>query len=134
MRCSVGLRTVGLAALGLWLAACASEPGRTDSPEVGEQRQIVEAIRRYYESNAAERNNACSALIMDAVTRITVVSHSDGQLVVDVTYFYDNWAHRDSNLCRGFGDRQFTLTREVDGFRVVDMTGERRLGAHWRIW
>jgi hypothetical protein len=125
---------VALAALGLWLAACASEPGRTGSLEVGERREVLAAIRRYYESNAAEENNACSSLLMSGVTRTEVVSDSDRRMVVDVTYFYNNDAHRGSMRCRGTGNRQFTLTRGTDGFQVVDMTGERRLGARWRIW
>jgi hypothetical protein len=128
------LRIAGIAALGLWLAACASEPGQTGSLEVGERRPILAAIRRYYESNAAEENNACSALLMSGVSRTEVVSDSGGQLVVDVTYFYSNNAHRGSMRCRGTGNRQFTLTRSADRFQVVDMTGERRLGASWRIW
>ncbi|MGH6918283.1 MAG: hypothetical protein ACREJ0_11350 [Geminicoccaceae bacterium] len=134
MRLRTALRVAGVAVLGLWLAACAAEPGRTSSPEVAEQRQIVAAIRRYYESNAAEENNACSAPIMSAVTRTEVVSDSDGQLVVDVTYAYGNYVNRSGRRCRGFGSRQFTLTRAADGFQVVEMTGERRLGARWRIW
>jgi hypothetical protein len=128
------LRIAGIAALGLWLAACASEPGQTGSLEVGERRPILAAIRRYYESNAAEENNACSALLMSGVSRTEVVSDSGGQLFVDVTYFYSNNAHRGSMRCRGTGNRQFTLTRSADRFQVVDMTGERRLGASWRIW
>jgi hypothetical protein len=129
------LRIAGVAVLGLWLAACASEPAQTGGPlEVGERRPIIAAIRRYYESNAAEENNACSALLMSGVTRTEVVSDQDGKLVVDVTYFYSNNAHRGSMRCRGTGNRQFTLTRSADGFQVVDMTGERRLGARWRIW
>jgi hypothetical protein len=63
-----------------------------------------------------------------------VVSDTSSELVVDVTYTYGNWAHRGSMRCRGFGSRQFTLARTADGFRVTDMTGERRLGARWRIW
>ena len=95
---------------------------------------IIAAIRRYYESNAAEENNACSALLMSGVSRTEVVSAQAGKLVVDVTYFYSNAAHRGSMRCRGTGNRQFTLTRSADRFEVVDMTGERRLGARWRIW
>jgi len=129
------LRIAGVAVLGLWLAACASEPAQTGGPlEVGERRPIIAAIRRYYESSAAEENNACSALLMNGVTRTEVVSDQDGKLVVDVTYFYSNNAHRGSMRCRGTGNRQFTLTRSANGFQVVDMTGERRLGARWRIW
>jgi len=134
MTWSAGLRVAALAVLGLGLAACASESGRTGSLEVGERRPVIAAIRRYYESNAAEENNACSALLMSGVTRTEVVSDSDGRMVVDVTYFYTNDAHRGSMRCRGTGNRQFTLTRTADGFQVVDMTGERRLGARWRIW
>jgi hypothetical protein len=134
MRWSVGLRVAGIAALGLWLAACTSEPGQTGSLEVGDRRPVIAAIRRYYESNAAEENNACSALLLSGVTRIEVVSDSGGQLVVDVSYFYNNAAHRGSMRCRGTGNRQFTLTRSAGGFQVVDMTGERRLGARWRLW
>ena len=134
MTWSAGLRVATLAVLGLGLAACASESGRTGSLEVGERRPVIAAIRRYYESNAAEENNACSALLMSGVTRTEVVSDSDGRMVVDVTYFYTNDAHRGSMRCRGTANRQFTLTRSADGFQVVDMTGERRLGARWRIW
>ena len=32
------------------------------------------------------------------------------------------------------GNRQFTLTRSAGNLQVVDMTGERRRGASWRIW
>jgi hypothetical protein len=128
------LRLVGVAAFGLWLAACSAERDWTGPPQVGGQPQIVDAIRRYYESNAAEENNACSALSMSSVTQIDVVSDNRDTLVVDVSYFYSNWAHRDSMRCRGFGERQFTLARAPGGYRVTDMTGERRLGARWRIW
>jgi hypothetical protein len=128
------LKGVALAALALWLAACATEPGRTGALEVGERGQVIAAIRRYYESNAAEENNACSALIMSGVSRTDVVSDSGGKLVVDVTYLYNNYAHRGSMRCRGTANRQFTLTRSTNGFQVVDMTGERRLGARWRLW
>lgn len=128
------LRIAGIVALGWWLAACASEPGQTSSLEVGDRRPVIAAIRRYYESNAAEQNNACSSLLMSGVTRIEVVSDSGDELVVDVSYFYTNTAHRDSMRCRGTGNRQFTLTRSGDMFQVVDMTGERRLGARWRLW
>ena len=51
---------------------------------------------------------------MSGVTRIEVVSDSGSQLVVDVTYFYTNDAHRGSMRCRGTGTRQFTLTRSGD--------------------
>jgi hypothetical protein len=128
------LKGVALAALALWLAACAAEPGRNGALEVGERQQVIAAIRRYYESNAAEENNACSALILSGVSRLDVVSDGGGKLVVDVTYLYSNWAHRGSMRCRGTGNRQFTLTRSAGGFQVVGMTGERRLGARWRLW
>jgi hypothetical protein len=71
---------------------------------------------------------------MSGVTRSEVVSDSDGQLVVDVTYKYGNTIHRGSLRCRGFNSRRFTLTSESGRFRVVEMTGERRLGPSWRIW
>jgi hypothetical protein len=128
------LRIATVAALGLWLAGCAAEPGRTGTPQLTASPEILAAIRRYYESNAAEENNACSAPIMSGVSRSEVVSDSGGQLVVDVTYIYGNYAHRGSMRCRGFGNRQFTLTNQGDRFQVVGMTGERRLGPSWRIW
>ena len=134
MTWSRGLGAVALAAFGLWLAACASEPGQSGALEAGDRRAVIAAIRRYYESNAAEENNACSALLMSGVSRLEVVSDSDGRLVVDVTYFYSNTAHRGSMRCRGTGNRQFTLTRSAGNLQVADMTGERRRGASWRIW
>jgi hypothetical protein len=134
MTWSGGLGGVALAGFGAWLAACASGPGQTTSLAVGDRGPVIAAIRRYYESNAAEENNACSALLMSGVTQTEVVSDQDGKLVVEVTYFYGNNAHRGSIRCRGTGNRQFTLTRSGDGFQVVDMTGERRLGARWRLW
>jgi hypothetical protein len=134
MRRASALRLAGVISLGLWLAACGFEPSQPRSLDASERRAVLAAIRHYYESNAAEENNACSALIMSGISRTDVVSDSDDRLVVDVTYFYTNYAHRRSMQCRGTGNRQFTLTRSADGFRVVDMTGERRLGARWRIW
>jgi hypothetical protein len=134
MRWSVALRIAALAIFGLWLAGCASEFGQSGSLEAGERRQVIAAIRRYYESNAAEENNACSALLMSGVSRLEVVSDSDGRLVAGVTYFYSNTAHRGSMRCRGTGNREFTLARSAGNLQVVDMTGERRRGASWRIW
>jgi hypothetical protein len=120
--------------LGLWLAGCVGETGQAGQLEISQRRQVITAIRSYYELNAAEENNACSALIMSGISRVEMLSHSDGQLVVDVGYFYNNWAHRGSMQCRGFGQRQFTLVRSGDRFQVVDMTGERRRGARLRLW
>jgi hypothetical protein len=120
--------------MGIGLAGCAAEPARTGSPQLTAQPEMLAAIRHYYESNAAEENNACSALTMSGVSRSEVVSDSGGQLVVDVTYTYGNYAHRGSMRCRGFGNREFTLTRQGDRFQVVGMTGERRLGPSWRVW
>ena len=93
-----------------------------------------QAIRLYYEQNAAEENNACSALIMSGVTRTEVVSDSGDELILDVSYLYNNDAHRGSMRCRGTNTRQFTLSRGPNGFQVADMTGERRMGARWRLW
>ena len=69
MTWAAGVRALVLAALGLWLAGCATETGGTGALEVGQRRQVIAAIRRYYESNAAEENNACSAPILSGVTR-----------------------------------------------------------------
>jgi hypothetical protein len=128
------LSIASVAGFGLWLAACAAEPSRTGTPQQSASPEILAAIRHYYESNAAEENNACSAVIMSGVSRSEVVSDSGGQLVVDVTYNYGNYAHRGSMRCRGFGNRQFTLTNQGGRFQVVGMTGERRLGPSWRLW
>jgi hypothetical protein len=126
-------RVARAAALCLWLAACTHQPGPANTPQRTAQPDMMAAIRLYYESNAAEENNACSAPIMSGVNRSEVVSDRDGQLVVDVTYTYGNYAHRGSLRCRGFGNREFTLTRAPGGYRVIGMTGERRLGPSWRI-
>ena len=40
------------------------------------------------------------------------MSEGDGQMVVDITYGYTNWAHRGSRRCRGFGNRRFTLSSQ----------------------
>jgi hypothetical protein len=133
MKMFPALPIAAVAAFGFSLAACAPEP-RTDSPQLTAQPEMLAAIRRYYESNAAEENNACSAVIMSGVNRSEVVSDSGGQLVIDVTYTYGNYAHRGSMRCRGFGNREFTLTKQGDRFQVVGMTGARRLGPSWRIW
>jgi len=121
-----------LASLALLLAGCAADP--SSSGAIPASRDMLAAIQRYYESNAAEENNACSAVIMSGVTRSEVVPDKAGRLVVDVTYTYGNFTSRSSNRCRGFGNRRFTLTEESGRFRVVGMTGERRLGPSWRIW
>jgi hypothetical protein len=67
------------------------------------------------------------------VTRSELVSESAGQLVVDVTYNYANYANRSGRRCRGVGTRRFTLSNASGRFRVIDMTGERRLGPSWRL-
>ena len=124
------VRTI-LASLGLVLAGCAADPAASRAAPVS--REVLTAIQRYYESNAAEENNACSALIMSGVTRSQLVSESPGQLVVDVTYNYANYANRSGRRCRGVGNRRFTLSSASSRYRVIDMTGERRLGPSWRL-
>jgi hypothetical protein len=123
-------RTI-LALLGLLLAGCAADPASSAATPVS--REVLTAIQRYYESNAAEENNACSALIMSGVTRSELVSEGEGQLVVDVTYSYANFANRSGRRCRGIGNRRFTLSNASGRFTVIDMTGERRLGPSWRL-
>jgi hypothetical protein len=119
-----------LVLLCLLLPGCAADPElRVGAPV---SRDVLGAIRRYYDSNAAEESNVCSAPIM-TVTRSELVSEEDGRIVVDVAYTYINYASRSSRRCRGIGNRRFTLSNEAGRFRVIDMTGERRLGPSWRL-
>jgi hypothetical protein len=123
------LRTL-LACLVLLLAGCAADPAPRGAAPVS--RDALAAIQRYYDGNAAEENNACSAPIM-SVTRSELVSEGDGRMVVDVAYSYTNYGNRSGRRCRGIGDRRFTLSNASGRFTVIDMTGERRLGPSWRL-
>jgi hypothetical protein len=130
---SLSVRHAARLMLVLGLVGCAADapPGGTAPLS----REAMAAIQRYYESNAAEQNNACSGLIMNGVTRTNVVSERAETLVVDVTYKYLNYANRSDSRCRGIGNRRFTLRNDSGRFVVTDMTGERRLGLPaWRIW
>lgn len=117
-------------ALGFWLAGCAHS-AQNGAAQVS--ADMLAAIKRYYESHAAEENNACSAPMMSGVTRSQLVSEGEGSLVVDVTYMYTNFTNRSGRRCRGFGNRRFTLSRQPGGFSVTGMTGEYRRGASWRL-
>jgi len=118
-----------------WLTACAqTAPSGLAPGSQGEERAILSAIRAYYENNAVEENNRCSAPLLSAVTRSEVVSRDGNDLVVELGYKYANYTNRGGSRCRGFGNRTFTLTRDGGRFRVIEMTGERRTSPSWRIW
>jgi hypothetical protein len=83
---------------------------------------------RYFERHASEGN--CFHPEIDGFTRLTVLDDTPGQLVVHARYlwrdrFQDN-SGTGGNVCRGFGERTFTLGRDPNGTPVVvGMSGEQ---------
>jgi hypothetical protein len=119
------------AVLLLALAGCADRPA-----ELASLRQLDFAITSFYADRAFERNGTCLRPEM-SIARIDTVERTDGRLVVDVRYFFEDRAFgRGSRrelrrsggaACTGWADRRFTLQVLADErVRVVEMSGPQR--------
>lgn len=102
-----------------------------ESAYFGPSTAIERAIKLHYERHAAE--GSCFSPYIDGFTRLDVLEDTPEQLVIQARYFYRDRVQdgREGDggggqVCTGFSERTFTLTRGPDGRPVaVEMTGEQ---------
>ena len=121
-----GSLVVGLVALAV--AGCAS---------MGEPDELQLKIQDYYAAQASEEDGACPTPEIASVTKRKVLRSGAEQTLLRVRYSYfdpsrsgaASWSQVliASKPCTGFAERDFTLERAKLGYRVVDMSGPRRV-------
>ena len=121
-----GAPSIGLAAL--LLAGCASTP---------EPDELQLKIQDYYAAQASEEEGACPTPEIASVTKRKVLQSGAEQTLLRVRYSYfdpsrsgaTSWSQVliASKPCTGFAERDFALESSKLGYRVVDMSGPRRL-------
>jgi len=126
MRSKSGAWLLGLGALAL--AGCASTP----PPD-----ELQLKIQDYYAAQATEEDGACPTPEIASVTKRKVLQSNADQTLLRVRYSYfdpsqsgtASWSQVliASKPCTGFAERDFTLERSKLGYRVVDMSGPRRV-------
>jgi hypothetical protein len=82
---------------------------------------------RHYERYASE--GGCFRPIIDGFTTTTVLEDTTDRLVVHTRYLWRDRVQEgggSGQVCRGFGERTFTLARDPDGrVVVVEMSGQQ---------
>jgi hypothetical protein len=100
-----------------------------ESAHFGPSVAIEQAIRRHHERYASEGGGRCFRPSIDGFTELEVVEETPDRLVVHARYLYRDRFQEgggSGQVCRGFGERTFTLQRDPDAnLVVVDMTGEQ---------
>jgi hypothetical protein len=104
--------------------------GSTDDPG------LALAIKQHYAAHATEEEGACRNPKIDTIQEHRLLEKSaDGEDVMMVRYsYFDPSADMDadwsklvylSQPCGGIAERQFVLSKDDLGYRVIDMGGER---------
>ena len=94
-------------------------------------------IKAHYAGRATEEEGKCRSPRIDTIqSREPAGTSPDGEEIMRVRYsYYDRHADMDANWdalfhatqpCGGYAERDFTVVRTELGYRVNDMTGERR--------
>jgi hypothetical protein len=119
------LCSVLLAMVAVQLVACTAS--RIASVHFAPPGDVEWAIMRHYERYASE--GGCFRPSIDGFTTTTVLEDTADRLVIDTRYL---WRDRfqegggSGQVCRGFGERTFTLERDPAGRVVVTgMSGEQ---------
>jgi len=118
---------VGVAAFGL--SACVLGP----KADPGLER----IIKAHYAKHATEEDGECRTPQIDTIQSHQLKDQSeDGREVMTIRYsYFDRHADMDANYgalfhqsqtCGGIAERDFSLNRTNLGYRVIEMTGERR--------
>ena len=119
------LCSVLLAVAAVLLAACTST--RIESVHFGASGDVESAILRYYERYASE--GGCFRPIISGFTQITLLEDTADRLVIHVRYLWRDRVQEgggSGQVCRGFGERTFTLARNPEGRPVVvGMSGQQ---------
>lgn len=122
------MRAMMLTVAALSLAGCAhsqkENQALTQFP--GAQAQI----QSFYDDNATEDDWFCNEVEMDTIDKTQVVSQTDSQVRMAVTYYFtsfDESPGRGGNQCQGFNTRFFTFDRSSSGgLSLVSMSGAQR--------
>jgi hypothetical protein len=130
-----------LALSALWLGAC--DPRNNPAWTLGGEPGLLFVLKQYYERNALEEGGICSSPLLEGVTRSRVVAEDGDRLAVDLGYYYRDMIRDGDDCsrfrplrcgvmrrCQGFASRSFVVEREADGFRVIEMGGDRK----GRVW
>ena len=100
-----------------------------ESAHFGPSAAIEQAIKRHHERYASEGGGRCFRPFIDGFTELTVVEEEPDRLVVHTRYLYRDRFQEgggSGQVCRGFGERTFTITRAPNRAPVVaEMTGEQ---------
>ncbi|MGI9417553.1 MAG: hypothetical protein ACR2RA_06930 [Geminicoccaceae bacterium] len=113
----------------LGMTGCA--PGSQNDPG------LATAIRAHYAAHATEEQGGCRSPQIDSIQDHRMMARSaNGEEVMLVRYgYFDRHADMDaaydklvhlSQPCGGIAERRFTLARSDLGYRVIDMSGERK--------
>jgi hypothetical protein len=139
-----GYRLAFLAFCALWLGACSGDPRDNPAWTLGGEPGLLFVLKQYYERNALEEGGVCASPLLEGVTRSRVVEQDGDRLAVDLGYYYRDMIRDGDDCsrfrllrcgvmreCQGFASRSFVVEREPDGFRVVEMGGDRK-GRRWQ--
>ncbi len=115
-------RPVLASSVMLLLAGCAGEVGQETSalaPYPGIEKQITS----YYDANASEHDENCQGVVMQDITRATILSDTPKDLVVHVEYWFQTPGEsaRQSGGCEGFASRDFTFAKSGGALEVESM-------------
>jgi len=107
------------------LAACTAT--RIESVHFAAPGDVEWTIMRHYERYASE--GGCFRPVIDGFTTTTVLEDTADRLVVHTRYLWRDRIQEgggSGQVCRGFGERTFTLARDPDGrLVVVEMSGQQ---------
>jgi hypothetical protein len=119
--------SLGALAATFVLTGCST--GSIESAHFGPSTAIEQAIKSHHERYGSEGGGRCFRPFIDGFTQLTVVEDTPDRVVVHARYRYrDRFQEGDGNgqVCHGFAERTFTITRAPDGaLVVVEMTGEQ---------
>jgi hypothetical protein len=108
------------------LAGCAGSIGRPANDP-----RLSAAVREYYNLNAAERDEGCTAPIMALLEALQVHNsfYVGNTLRLYSRYRYEQREPATGALvCSGVGERYFMATRTTAGPQIVGMSGPSRSG------
>ena len=104
---------------------------------MSEPDELQLKIQDYYAAQATEEEGACPTPEIASVTKRKVLESGAEKTLLRVRYSYfdpsqggtASWSQVliASKPCTGFAERDFTLERAKLGYRVVDMSGPRRV-------
>jgi hypothetical protein len=122
------MRVMVMTVAALSLAGCAHS--RMENQALTQFPGAQAQIQSFYDDNATEDDWYCNEVEMDTIDQTRLVSQTDGQVRLAVTYFFtsfDESSRRGGEQCQGFNTRFFTFDRSSSGgLTLVAMSGPQR--------